>query len=81
MRQLIVAGHEPENVILMEIDPEHQKTLPDFLVTQRKLGIAIVDILSLKKRGRKLFYTKDGREVESAASTTAALWTSSNAKE
>ena len=30
MRQLIVAGHDPENVILMEIDPEHQKTLPDF---------------------------------------------------
>ena len=64
MRQLIVADHDPENVILMEIDPEHQKTLPDFLVTQRELGIAIVDILSLKKRGRKLFYTKDGREVE-----------------
>jgi hypothetical protein len=64
MRQLIVAGHDPENVILMEIDPEHQKTLPDFLVTQRKLGIAIVDILSLKKRGKKLFYAKDGREVE-----------------
>src|SRR5580704_6848694 len=39
MRQLIVADHDPENVILMEIDPEHQKTLPDFLVTQRKLGI------------------------------------------
>src|ERR1019366_7430285 len=64
MRELIVAGHDPENVILMEIDPEHQKTLPDFLVTQRELGIAIVDILSLKKRGKKLFYTKDGREVE-----------------
>ena len=64
MRQLIVGGHDPENVILMEIDPEHQKTLPDFLVTQRELGIAIVDILSLKKRGKKLFYTKDGREVE-----------------
>jgi hypothetical protein len=64
MRQLIVAGHDPENVILMEIDPEHQKTLPDFVVTQRELGIAIVDILSLKKRAQKLFYTKDGREVE-----------------
>ena len=24
MRELIVAGHNPENVILMEIDPEHQ---------------------------------------------------------
>ena len=49
MRELIVGGHDPENVILMEIDPEHQKTLPDFLVTQRELGIAIVDILSLNE--------------------------------
>ncbi len=64
MRELIVADHDPENVILMEIDPDHQKTLPDFLVTQRELGIAIVDILSLKKRGDKLFYAKDGREIE-----------------
>ena len=64
MRQLIVADHDSENVILMEIDPEHQKTLPDFLVTQRRLGIAIVDILSLEKRGQKLFYKKDGREIE-----------------
>jgi hypothetical protein len=62
--RLIVAGHDPENVILMEIDPEHQKTLPDFLITQRELGIAIVDILSLKKRGNRLFYPKDGREIE-----------------
>jgi hypothetical protein len=64
MRELIVAGQDPEQVILMEIDPEHQKTQPDFLVTQRELGIAIVDILSLKKRGAKLFYAKDGREIE-----------------
>ncbi len=64
LRQLIVADHDPENVILMEIDPDHQKTFPDFLVTQRELGIAIVDILSLKRRGKKLFYTKDGREIE-----------------
>jgi len=64
IRELIVAGHEPENVILMEIDPEHQKTLPDFLVTQRQLGISVVDILSLVKRGNRLFYKKDGREIE-----------------
>ncbi|MGO9518285.1 MAG: hypothetical protein ACLPND_14690 [Candidatus Korobacteraceae bacterium] len=64
MRELIVGENDPENVILMEIDPENQKTLPDFLVTQRELGIAIVDILSLKKRGTKLFYAQDGREIE-----------------
>ncbi len=64
LRQLIVADHDPENVILMEIDPEHQKTLPDFFVTQRRLGIAIVDILSLVKLRNKLYYFKNGREVE-----------------
>ena len=53
MGELIVGRHDPENVILMEIDPEHQKTLPDFLVTQQRLGIAIVDILSLIKRGEQ----------------------------
>jgi hypothetical protein len=64
MRQLIVAEHDPENVILMEIHPEEQKTLPDFLVTQRKLGIAVVDILSLIKRGKTLFYRQNGPEIE-----------------
>src|SRR6516225_9773415 len=64
MRDLIVAAHDPENVILMEIDPQHQKTLPDFLITQKELGIAMVDVMSLLKRGKKLYYTKDGRNVE-----------------
>ena len=64
MRELIVTGHNPENVILLEIHPEEQKTLPDFLVTQRELGIAIVDVLSLVKRGKKLFYRIQGREIE-----------------
>ena len=64
MRELIVGSHAPESVILMEIDPEHQKTLPDFLITQKELGIAIVDILSLKKHGKKLYYSREGREIE-----------------
>jgi hypothetical protein len=63
MRELIVRNHDPENVILLEIHPEKQKTLCDFLLTQRDLGIAIVDILKLKKHGRGLFYEKDGREI------------------
>jgi hypothetical protein len=45
MRELIVAGHDPENVILLEIHPEKQKTLCDFLITQKELGIAVVDIV------------------------------------
>ena len=63
MRQLIVAGHDPDQVILLEVHPEKQKTLCDFLLTQRHLGIAIVDILNLKKRGDRLFHEKGGREI------------------
>jgi hypothetical protein len=63
MRELIVAGHDPENVILLEIHPEKQKTLCDFLITHKDLGIAVVDILQLKKRGKRLFYDKDGQEI------------------
>ena len=64
LHDAIVDKNDPKNVILMEIDPDHQKTRPDFLVTQRELGISIVDILSLIKRGRKLFYREEGREIE-----------------
>jgi hypothetical protein len=47
--QIILGDHEPENVILAEIDPLYQKTLPDFLVTARHLGIRIVDVSELVK--------------------------------
>src|SRR4030095_1107403 len=38
LRKAIVGDQDPENVILMEIDPQHQKTLPDFLVPGKLLG-------------------------------------------
>jgi hypothetical protein len=63
LRELIVGRHDPENVILLEIQPEKQKTLCDFLLTRRDLGIAIVDILKLKKRGQRLFYEDGNREI------------------
>jgi hypothetical protein len=63
LRRAIVAGHDPENVILMEIDPLHQKTLPDFLVTEKLLGIPTVEITEIEKQGRGLFYKKDGKRV------------------
>jgi hypothetical protein len=43
-------------VVLTEVDPWNQKTLPDFAVTARRLGIAVVDILSLEAIGNKLHY-------------------------
>lgn len=63
MRNLIVGSHDPENVILLEIHPQKQKTLCDFLIAKKDLGIAIVDSVNLKKRGDLLFYEDRGREV------------------
>lgn len=63
LRRAIVESHDPENVILMEIDPLHQKTLPDFLLTEKMLGVRVVDIVSIKKEGSRLYYDRDGKRV------------------
>jgi hypothetical protein len=63
LRRAIVADHDPENVILMEIDPAHQKTLPDFLLTEKMLGVRTVDILDIKKEGARLYYERGGKRV------------------
>jgi hypothetical protein len=52
----ILGGHDPENVVLTEVDPQHQKTRPDFAVTAQKLGIQVVDIAELEPVGDKLHY-------------------------
>jgi hypothetical protein len=63
LRRAIVGTHDPENVILMEIDPTHQKTLPDFLLTEKMLGVRTVDIVDIKKEGARLYYDRDGKWV------------------
>jgi hypothetical protein len=63
LRQAIVADHDPENVVLMEIHPEQQKTLPDFLLTEKMLGIRTVDITAIRKEGQRLYYECDGKRV------------------
>ena len=63
LRTAIAGDHAAESVVLLEIDPFHQKTLPDFLLTQKLLGVPVVDIREVVKRGRKLHYRKDGKLV------------------
>lgn len=55
LREVIVGKHDPENVVLMEVHPEHQKTLPDFRVHEAMLGIRTVDVTQVVKHGSKLF--------------------------
>jgi hypothetical protein len=55
VRQAIVGDHDPNEVVLVEIDPQHQKTLPDFMVTERLWGVRAVDLSTLLREGRRLF--------------------------
>src|SRR5580693_702815 len=63
LRRAIVADQDPENVILMEIDPAHQKTLPDFLLTEKLLGIRTVDIRAIRKDRNRLYWEADGNRI------------------
>ena len=59
----ILGTHDPENVVLLEIDPWNQKTIADFLLTEKMCGVRTVDITQVRKRGRKLFHKYKGREI------------------
>ena len=63
LRQAIVGTQDPENVVLLEIDPTHQKTRADFKLTQDLFGVRTVDIAAVRKHGNRLFYPHDGKEV------------------
>lgn len=64
LRDLIVADYDQENVILLEIFPEQQKTRIDFAVTEKMIGVKAVGYTELIKEGRKLFYKKEDRKIE-----------------
>lgn len=54
-RRTIVGDHDPANVILMDLDPPTQKTLPDFIATRKLFGVEPVCPTSLVKQGKRLF--------------------------
>jgi hypothetical protein len=63
LRRTILGDANPENVVLLEIEPAKQKTRIDFAATKTLLGIQPVSVTEVKKRGRELFYKRDGRDV------------------
>ena len=64
LKELIVGGENPENVILLEIFPEKQKTAIDFALTEKLLGIKTICLTKIKKEGKKLYYIHDGNLVQ-----------------
>ncbi len=64
VEQAIVGGHDPKEVVLMEIEPRKQKTWPDFVVTEHMWGVRAIDTADVEREGRRLFYKRDGRRIQ-----------------
>lgn len=60
LKEIIVGDHQPEEVILLEIFPEKQKTRIDFYCTEEYTGIRMVCLTELIHEGNQLFYMRDG---------------------
>lgn len=56
LKEIIVGKHAPENVVLLEIFPEQQKTRIDFYCTEKLLGISTVCITKLIVEEDRLYY-------------------------
>ncbi len=63
LKEVIVGDSSPENVILLEIEPEKQKTYIDFLCTEKYLGIKTVNLSDVIKEGKKLYYENNGKKI------------------
>jgi len=59
----ILGGHDPATVVLMEVDPEGQKTRPDFALTEQLWGVRAIDARAVFNEGRWLFYMRDGKKT------------------
>ncbi len=63
LKKLLLNGHNPENVILLEIKPHEQKTRIDFYCTEDYTGVKPVCISELIAEGRQLFYINNGKKT------------------
>ena len=60
LNKVILNGIAVENVVLLEIFPEKQKTRVDFSATEDLLGIKAVCLTELIQEGKELYYNRDG---------------------
>ncbi|MGB3798625.1 MAG: hypothetical protein WA952_02355, partial [Lewinella sp.] len=64
LRNTILGGHEPQHVILLEVDPKSQTTRIDFVVACAEMGISEVCISEVDLVDGKLYYQRVGERVQ-----------------
>jgi len=65
LRNCIAGDENPENCILLEIEPEQQNTAIDFIVCKHILNVPYVCVSELICEGKDVFYkNEDGRKIQ-----------------
>ncbi len=64
LRKLIVGEHDPKDVILLELNPQEQKTRIDFYCTETYLGIKSVCLTELRIENNNIYYTLNGIKTQ-----------------
>lgn len=60
LRRVLIGDGDPAETVLLEIDPESQKTKVDFVWTEKITGVATVDVKDVIVRGDRAYY-RDAR--------------------
>ncbi len=63
-KEIVLGKHHADEVILLEVYPEKQKTRIDFAATEKLTNVKTVCITALKSDGKKLFYEKQNGEKQ-----------------
>lgn len=62
LKDIMLAGFQPEEIILMDIYPESQKTRIDFACTEEMLGIKTVCYTQIMEENGMLYYEDEGKK-------------------
>ena len=63
LRRVILNGHDPEQVVLLEVDPAGQTTRIDLVVACAELGIRELCISEVEIDNGKLYYRRNGERI------------------
>ncbi|XLS29504.1 hypothetical protein ACJD0Z_01480 [Flavobacteriaceae bacterium M23B6Z8] len=64
LKDLILEDEASENVVILELYPEKQKTRIDFRLTEKFLGINTICLTQVIKEGKQLFYRKGNSKIQ-----------------
>jgi len=60
LKKTVIGPHQPEEVVLMDVNAPEQKTAVDFYITQNYIGIPVVSLSDLIEKDGNLFYQANG---------------------